>query len=227
MKKVSYLAIAASLVFLASCGKNDTLDKQSKQRDSLSPELQGTWRSSCENSATYRIVIEGEKVTYEKQQFLDAECTLKNRTIRHSGDLKLANNYKEGINNTIVFVPSNEVGVTFHTEEADLQNNNLTRIKNDDKETPTKSEMTTAQKATIKRNNDKVNAAKQLTAFTRDQEKVLNRLQLEKLNDEKLNPLNVQPFGEQGSRVAVKYEVDNGFLQVTGPSDFGRVYAKQ
>lgn len=222
MKKISFVVFTGAFLLLTACGKNEVLNKQENQRSDLGPELQATWRSHCEGKRVHQITLQGEQATFERVDFFDPECQDKARTTRHAGKFNLAHNYKEGVLNSIIFIAENDVKVTLHNDtEVEEQNNTLARLgKETEKEIDIKE--TPAQKKFLARENLKLRAVKALPLWKRDEEKPLNRLQLEKLKP----GLAVEPVTEQGSRVSIKYEFDNGYLQIAGAGDFARVYTK-
>lgn len=217
-------AALAGMVLLSACGKeNNTTDKQASHRSSLGPELRSPWQTTCADKTTYRVVIDTDRMTFEKTTYLDQYCTEKERTVRHSGKAALAHNYKEGVDNSIVFQADMDVVVAVHTDfELDSHNNNLTKINNE-KENEIKSEWNPYEARRVRWENLKIREAKRLAQWKRDEEKVLNRPQLEKLKD---YGLAADPVTEQGNRISFRYEVDNGFLHLSGPGVFGRVYAR-
>ncbi len=216
------LAAAASLL-LSSCGKDDVLGKQADQRALVGPELQARWVSSCQSNTVHTVTFTADRVTFEKVEYLDPDCQLKDQTTRHAGKYFLANNYKEGLNNSVVFQADNDVLATFHTDYAvDTQNNILTRISNEkEQEIPVNG--SPQQKADAQRATERLRSAKQLVSWKRDEEKSVNRLQLEKL---RTYSAGIEAVAEQASTTGFTYEVDNGFLQLGGPSGFSMVYKK-
>lgn len=223
MSKTKHVVAMVAGLWLAGCGKNQ-VGTQADQRSTFTPELRGAWLSHCENKAIHKITIEDGKMAFEKVTYFDPECQERDQTVRQSATSALSTNFKDGVNNSIVLVPSNDVLVTLHSDfDSDNQNNILTRINNE-KEAEIRPEMSPAQKKQTARENLKIRAAKELKPWKRDEEKTLNRLQLEKLAT---NGLASRTIAEQLSQISVRYEVDNGFLQITGPGDYARVYSKQ
>ena len=217
------LAIAFTLT-LISCGKVETMDRQAKHRKDINPELQGAWATNCEGMKVNRLVFEGEKLTIERQTFLDNECQERLRTTVHTGKYELAHNYKEGIPNSIVVTIDKEVSVALHTEsEVDAQNNALASIRND-KAKEIKGNASADERRQVNRFNQLLRAGQEVESWKRDLPKKLTRLQAEKLD---ASGLAVDFTGEFGARLSLKYEVDNNFLQVSGGKDFGRVFSKR
>lgn len=219
----SLVAFGFSLT-LISCGKVETMDRQAKHRKDINPELQGAWATNCEGMKINRLVFEGDKLTMERQTFLDNECQERLRTTTHTGKYELAHNYKEGIANSIVFTLDKEVTIALHTEgEVDAQNNTLATIRND-KAKEIRPNAGADERRQINRFNQLLRAGQEVESWKRDLPKKLTRLQAEKLDQ---SGLAVDFTGEFGSRLSLKYEVDNNFLQVSGGKDFGRVFSKR
>ncbi len=219
---VSALGIFLGLV---ACGKQGTLGVQETQRNDLGPELLGVWTSHCEGKRINRLTFAGQRLTVERVVFLDPECQERQRTTRHSGAFKLAHNYKTGLANSIVFSLDNDIGVTFHIDgEIDDQNSNLSKIQNE-KEVEIVAAQPLALRKQTSRDNEMIRAGKQITSWKRDEEKTLSRLQAEKLDAS--YKISTSPVAEFGSRLSLKYEIDNAFLQISGGSDFARVFSKQ
>ncbi len=209
---------------LVSCGKPETMGRQERHRKDVAPELQGNWATNCEGSRTNQLSFSGDRLTVERTTYLDNECQEKLRTTVHAGTYQLANNYKEGIANSIVFVLDKELTVTIHTEvELDRQNSTLAVIRNE-KAVETKDTMSVDQKRQINRDNQLLRAGQQVEVWARETPKKLSRLQAEKLDK---HGFQAAPVAEFGARLSLKYEIDNGFLQIGGPSDFGRVFSKK
>lgn len=202
-----------SAVALVGCGKGEPLLSQESQRLAFEPELQGTWSSACAGKKVETVTIGGGGMTFQTTSFHDPECESKERTVAHAGSYSLAVNYKSGVENSVVFQAGQEVSVTLHTDyDVDGQNNALTVI-NSEKEKEIVNGMTPVARKNTTRENLKIRAAKALSVWKRDEPKVLNRFQLEKLQ---AAGLNAAPVAEQGSRVVLRYEVDNGYLQLGG-----------
>lgn len=202
-----------SLVLVAACGKGEPLLSQESQRKAFEPELQGTWSSTCAAKKIDSVTIGGGGMTFQTTSFHDPECESKERTVAHAGSYSLAVNYKSGVENSVVFQAGPEVAVTLHTDyDVDTQNNVLTAV-NAEKEKEISTGLSPGARKNITRENLKIRAAKALAVWKRDEPKILNRFQLEKLQ---AAGLAASPVAEQGSRVVLRYEVDNGYLQLGG-----------
>lgn len=209
---------------LASCGSDHVLDEQNHQRDRLAPEIAGIWSSNCQSNQIIRLNLESDKLTVTRQDYFDPECQELRQTTRTTGGYQLSNNFKTGINNTIVFSAPQEVRVTLNTEnEVDTQNNVLTAIQNE-KEAEIAATLPAITKKQIARENLRIRKTKELNNWKKDEEKTLTRLQAEKLASK---GLDVRPAAEFGSNTSVRYEVDNGFLQLSGGQDFARVFSRK
>lgn len=217
-------AALAGVVLLSACGKeNNTTDKQANHRSTLGPELRSPWQTTCADKTIRRVIIDGDRMTFEKTTFLDPYCTEKERTVRHSGKAALAHNYKEGVDNSIVFQADGEITVTLFTDfEVDAQNNVLTRINNE-RETEMKAEWNIYEARKVRWENLKIREAKKLAQWKRDEDKAFTRPQFEKVKD---YGLAAELVTEMGNRISFRYEVDNGFLHLSGPGEFGRVYGR-
>ncbi|MBI4403273.1 MAG: hypothetical protein HY537_03890 [Deltaproteobacteria bacterium] len=215
---VSFLFV---IVFIVACGGNDPMAKQQDQRSAVGPKLQGTWVTGCENQQISRLVFVNDRITVERVTFFDPECQEAQRTTRQAGSFQLTSSYKESIPNAIIFTLDPEVRMTFHAEyDVDVQNNNLIFVRNQ-KESEIKPVLSPSEKKNIIRANARIRAAKELGDWKKDEEKALNRLQVEKINE--FGNI-IRPFTEFGTRRSVRYELDNGFLQLLGSEEFGRVY---
>lgn len=213
-----HLGILASVLFMAACGRNEVLDKQENQRIDVAPALVGSWSTTCQGGKINRLVVQGDRAEFQETVYYTPECEEEVRTVAHGGTYRLANNFKEGINNSIIFIADGEVVVTLHTDpEVDQQNDALSKINNE-KETEISTIAGQPQKKAATRENLKLRAVRSLEPWVRERAKKLNRLQLEKLS---VNGLQASPVAEQGTRSSIRYELDNGFLQLGG-----RVYAK-
>jgi len=226
MKNAGLTLIAILLVgSLIGCGKADILNKQERQRNEMTPELQGgTWVSHCEGKSIARLNFTEKAMTITHEKFYDAECRDHRRTVTQTGHYSLAHNFKEGINNGIVFIAGEKFEVSQGADfEVDTQNNVLTKISNEN-ETEIKADMTAQQRRDVTRENLRIRESKQLSIWKRGEAKSLNRLQTEKLN---AYGLSENPFVDFDNRALFRYEYDNGFLQVNAPVIGGRVFTKQ
>lgn len=222
-RAISRAAALGAICLLTACG-HETLNTQESQRSAFDPELQGGWVSLCEGKQINRLAFQEGRLTVERTTYYDTECQDPVRTTKQSGNYKLAHTFKQGVLNSIIFHGDPAVAITFHTDDdVDAQNNNIARIQNEnEQEIPAGT--TPAERKRILRENLKLRAAKQLTVWQKGQEKILNRLQAEKLEGLGLAP---QPAVEMDTRKSLRYELDNGYLQFAGGGDFGRVYSKQ
>ena len=212
------LMIVLGLFFISGCG-SEFFGKQENQRNDLRPALQGRWVSSCTKKVIHVVDILGDRATFEENTYFDPECVEKERTVKQSGSFNLAHTFKEGKDNSLVFGADSDVRVTLTTDyEVDVQNNTLAMVNNE-KEQVIDVRSPTPDKKRIARQNEALRAAKAVTPWRRDEEKSLNRLQLEKLSG---MGLQARPVVEQGTQAGVRYELDNGFLQLEG-----RVYTKK
>ena len=86
----SYWMLAvAGMLLIGGCGKDQTLDKQEAQRNQVGPELLGVWVSKCEGNSIRKLNFDGERLTLERTNYFDSECSDKHRTLRQSGNFKL------------------------------------------------------------------------------------------------------------------------------------------
>jgi hypothetical protein len=214
------------LLLASACGKNQPLTTQEDQRAEFGPEIPGRWMTNCKDKQIHRLSIDEKKITFERTDFYDEECQEQVRTTRQGGSYALSHNYKTGVNNSIAVVADQEVRVTLHTDTEVFQQTNALALISEEHEKPIKPEDTVDLKKTQAWENRKIRAAKLISPWKQDEEKALNRLQLLKLQ-EKPYLLKVTRVAEQGSLFSLRYEVDNGYLQITGPEDFARVYHKQ
>lgn len=223
----STIVLVSALMLVAACGgDSNTLSKQNDQRSAVSAALQGTWVSNCESSMITTLKYTDTTLDTERVYFFDKECQERAMTVRHQGALTLANNYKEGQNNSIIFVPANEVRATFHTlYQVDTTNNVLISFRKDAKESTIDPKATPAERSRIVRENAKIKALLTLVDFKLDEEKTLTSLQLEKLQN--LGVSEVQEVAEFGSRNALRYEFDNNNLQVGGLSKSSMVFVRK
>jgi len=225
MKKHAFLFLIAILWLgtLVGCGK-EIMSKQERQRNEMTPELVGgTWTSRCENKSVARLTFTDANLTITHDKYYDAECKDALRTVSQTGTYKLAHNFKEGINNGIVFIAADKFEVAQHADmEVDAQNNVLTGIQN---ETEAKIEPTlnAQQRRDTTRANLRIREAKAITVWKRGEAKALTRLQHEKIG----GSLGENPFVDFESRTLFRYEFDNGFLQLNAPTIGGRVFTKQ
>lgn len=224
IRTLTTIVAAGSLLWLAGCG-NEVLDKQSSERSDVQEELRGQWNALCSNKQTQTVVITESRVDFTETTYFDAECKEKVRSVVQGGTYSLANNYKTGIPNSIVIVADEDVKVTLYSEEEVDSNNNVLVQVNNEKQAEINPTAPISEKKRVMRENLRIVEARKLTQWVVGDAgvKVLNRLQLEKLG----KALSVNPFVEQNSRTSVRYETDNGFLQLAGPGSFGRVYARQ
>lgn len=215
--------LTAVIVLVAGCGRSDVTSRPSNHRGALTRELQGRWSTLCTNKAVHTVIFAEKSLVLERVTYGDVECQIPEQTTRMPGEAKLANNYKEGVNNSIVLRLANEIKLTYHTlTGASAQENQLITARK-----ATEGEfgprMTAAEIKNQERENLKIRQVKELTPWKAGEEKTLNKLQYEKL----AGSLNARPVGELGNQVAFKYEVDNNVLQLAGPGDFAGVYLKQ
>ncbi len=206
--KSAYVLILGVAFLLAGCGKDQTLNKQEDQRNQVGPELNGAWISKSPNQIT-RLNFSGDRLVFEVETHFNAENTDKNRTVKQEGSFKLASNFKEGVNNSIVFKADDQGFVTLHTDEdVKNQNTSLSNAKNEKEVVTVAGAPVEIQKLNA-RQNLRLAEVKKMTAWARGEAKSINRLQNEKLN--------VARFPhELSTRSSFRYEVDNGFLQIGG-----------
>lgn len=213
-------SLLALVLVISACGRNQILNTQEDARNDMKDELVGTWKSNAEASQLRTIVVTKDTIRFEVITCRTPECSTFNHTVAHSGKYVLAHNYKTGINNSIIFTPDNEVEVTLHdADEVKKQNNNLIAIRNK----PEDPYNETASEATIeiaKRDNEKLRATKLLKDWTKGQPQTLTRYQLELLTGG--YGLSVNPIAEQGARVSIRYELDNGYLQIGSAASSGK-----
>jgi len=213
-------ALLAVTLLLSACGKNAILDTQEDARDDMKEELVGTWTATPEAKQKRTITITKDTIKFEITTCRTVECVSFNHTVAHTGSYVLAHNYKTGINNSIIFTPNNEIEVTLHdANEVKTQNNNLIAIRNakEDEYGTTDDELTIEN---TKRKNEMLRATKTLKDWVKGQPQVLTRHQLELLNAS--YGLAVSPVAEQGSRVSIRYELDNKYLQIGSAASNGR-----
>ena len=211
MKKLTILAATALLV--VACGRNDTLDIQESQRETLHEAVQGSWTSSCEGKRSSSLNFEGERVTMTITDFYDVDCKEAKRTRAQSAKYSLANNYKSGQNNAIVVVPDAGVTVSYQ-EDAELNNikNALNRVATEALQTiPAGASKDTT--LTIERANAATRELKKIEDIKKGELKYFNRLQLEKLATLGVNIGSI--MGLEGQS-AFRYELDNGYLILGG-----------
>lgn len=228
MKRTLWTLTAAGLL-LAACGKNDALSTQDSLRGGLMDEASATYTSAAHDSKIYSVTIDAKdkrtdsKMTFERVTYLDPECTVKYQTFRQAGTVQFVNDYKGGYLNSMVFQPSDTVSITYHTDEDVIKANNaLTAVRNAT-ETPIRDGASVSEALNTTRENQKLRAARDLTPFKRDEEKVLNRLQVEKIG----GAIGVSALVEQNSMADLRYELDYGYLVMQGPGDFAGVYTKK
>lgn len=223
MKKAIFVLFIMASALIVSCGSDHVLDEQSHQRDALGPEIAGIWKSRCQGKQVVQLNFANDHLTVDRLNYFDPECVELSQTTRTTGAYKLSNNFKTGINNTIVYDVDQEVRVTLNTEyDVDAQNNNLAKIQNT-KEVEIDPKLTPVQKKEVARENLRIRSAKELKNWKKDEEKVLNRLQAEKLAT---MGVDNKTAAEMGSRASILYQVDNGYLQLTGGADFAHAFAR-
>lgn len=221
--KLGTIFTVAALIVLGACGKADTVGKQESERDEIGPELQGVWISACEGSSIEKVTFAGDALTFNRVDYFDPECEEPIRDMSHKGTFKLSHNYKSGVNNSIVFVAGDAIDVTLFTDmEVDAQNDNVSRVQNE-KEPETGGIVDPRARKMASREQRKLRSSKQIANWVRGGAKTLNKLQLEKFRG---MGLSVSPAIELGTRTAIRYEIDNGFLQISGPTAFVRVFSK-
>ncbi len=218
MKK---LVAGLGLVLVVGCGKNG-LNSQEGQRSDAAPELRGAWSSLCEGSSIVSLSFDEKKLTVTQDHYKDLECKDLERTVVNAGEYNLASNFKEGINNSVVYVQDPTFQIAYHYD-ADITDYNNKIINNQaDNEKPMDTTKNKDDQRLQTRKNSKIRETKLMGFFKRGVPNPMNRLQTEFLAP------GDKPLIDFGTRSAFRYEVDNGFLQLAGPSVIGsRVYSKQ
>ena len=199
------------------------MGKQEAQRSDVNPELQGVWHSNCEGKMIADVTVAGTDLTFKRTDYFDSDCEYPVRSISHAGKYDLAHNFKDGVNNSIIYMPGDTVSVSLETDgEVDAMNSALGKIQ-DEKSKDVVGATGDQQRREIDHANKVLRAGKQLEAWKRSEPKSVNKLQLEKLA---AYGFTGAPAAAQGSRVGIRYEVDNNYLQIAGPAGFNRVYHK-
>lgn len=222
---------------VAGCGKPDTIDKQTKEREQMAPELEGTWTTVVKGEKR-SISIKGDQMTFATTECMDedASCANPYRTVSQSGKFTLSHNYKSGIPNSIIFNPGESVTVVFHDEATpdEIKNLNslLVNIRNSD-ETPADERARESRRAETarKRGNLALRELKKVDDFTLGKPKVLSRIQVVGLRlaasgrlsvkGGASSAVNLEPTFEPSVYSSIRYELDNGFLQITSPETDG------
>lgn len=200
-------------VFAIGCGKAETMDKQELERTQVAPELQGTWEAyEPEAGITTTVHFDADKATITQVECIDPECTEPAQTVSQSGTFQLSNNYKTGVLNSIVFKAADAVEVTLHIDsEAQNMDDALTLLKGEKGKVTTETTPYRARKQ-IARDNTMLEEVKKLSNWSRGQSKTLNKMQLEKLQS---RGLKARPMIGLKKTASIKYELDNGFLQLS------------
>lgn len=212
-------------ILLSSCGKNDTLDKQSDQRNSVGPALQGVWTSVCNAGKINKVTVEGDRMTMERVTYFETDCRTPDRTVKQAGRFELANTHKEGIHNSIMLKTDDEVVLSLHTDDAVKVA--LEQIGNAKKGEPgvVKATMSNAEIARLKRDNEVLASTKTLGVIARDVPMAFGSLQAERVAGAGLAIAKPLP---SNLRVRVRYEVDNGYLAMSGPgTDYTQEFKRQ
>ncbi len=213
-------------LMLTGCGKDSpTLGKQEDQRSTMGNQLRNTWKSSCLNKTEVVLKVDEAKINVERTTFFDVDCKEKKQVVKQSGTYKLASNFKEGVNNSIVFTPDAQITTSYaHETDMIIFNNAITRAINE-KEVEIAVGSTPDVAKNLTRRNLQLRALKELTPMSAvNQEKTLNRLQQEKMTE---YSVMIPTVSEMSAMTSIRYELDNGFLQMCGPKDFSYVFSKQ
>lgn len=214
------LVSALGLVLAVGCGKAG-LNSQEGQRSDAAPELRGAWSSLCESSSIVTLSFDEKKLTVTQNNFNDLECKDLARTVIHTGDYALASNFKNGINDSVVYVQDATFQVAYHYDSEIMTFNNKLIANQPTPEKALDPAVDVSKQRETIRNNARIRETKTLDLFKRGVPKALNRLQTE------LVAPGEKPLIDFGTRAGFRYEIDNGFLQLSAPQIGNRVYAKQ
>jgi hypothetical protein len=185
------------------------LGKQSSQRDAVTEAVPGSWASRCASNRIVHLTFEGNRLTIQRDEYLDRDCTDLSRTTVQGATFTPTNTFKEGVLNWLTIDPDAQVTITLHKpNDVQLQNNVVIAVRNEN-ESPINLTAGDADQDTQRRNNAKIRASKSLTDWNKDEPKTLSRLQAEKLDDRGLQ--SQPPFGF-GLLVLYRYVIDGGIL---------------
>ena len=231
MKKSAPSLLAISLILiLSACGKNPYMDEQQSQRDAFAPAISGNWATVCHGSTIDRLTFANNTFTIERDNYLDEGCQNLSRSTSQTGTFLLMDNFKQGINDSVVFTPNGTVTVTLY-RDTDLVAQNAALISFQNQTLQSVSGDTPDQALPIEIANQKLLDVKQLSSWNKAQAKTLTREQAEELNQGDSQgdaALSVQPQFDYFDHTSVQYQLDNGMLQFpSGGGDLGSVYVKQ